>query len=93
MARSKLYRPFKVIPIIQMLTVPHNAKIPMHDNTNDVPADLPSMPKTYPRANRNYEVATCGRHQYNAPLRSWHYKSLRVSAVHASRLRISDRMA
>eukprot|EP00965_Chrysotila_dentata_P185637 6128732-Pleurochrysis_carterae.AAC.1 len=30
--------------------------------------------------------ATCGRHQYGAPLRSWRYKSLRVSAVCASRL-------
>eukprot|EP00965_Chrysotila_dentata_P258806 6213348-Pleurochrysis_carterae.AAC.1 len=36
--------------------------------------------------------AVCGRYQYGAPLRSWRYKSLCVSTVRASRLRIRDRM-
>eukprot|EP00965_Chrysotila_dentata_P003633 119518-Pleurochrysis_carterae.AAC.1 len=37
-------------------------------------------------------LPNCGRQQYGAPLRSWRFELLRVSAVRASRLHSRDRV-
>eukprot|EP00965_Chrysotila_dentata_P224293 6194101-Pleurochrysis_carterae.AAC.1 len=44
-----------------------------------------SMPRLRPIVTG---CTACGKHQYGTPLRPWRYKSLRVSAMRASRFRI-----